>query len=151
MRYLPAGLLSILERARRLLPAGALAKPAAGPDYSAAQMKAHRKDWEGAVAEYREVVREFPYDAEALWRMAEIYRDRLGDPERHVLTLRRIAALPDGAQPAWIVTEARERLERQDPAAKDPMASRRPSEIELPDEAPGDGFGGGIDRDIGKR
>ena len=122
--------------------------PTGEASYMDAEMREHKRDWVGAIAEYRRVAAEHPLDAECLWRIAGIYDRRLDDRERHLQTLRRIAAMPEEAAPAWIVAEARERLERPDPRAKDPAADQRPAEIELEDEVPPGGYRDGIFRDV---
>ena len=119
------------------------------PSYVDAEMYAHKRDWPRAVEEYRRVAADHPLDAECLWRMADIYDRRLDDGDRYLQTLRRIAALPEGATPAWIVAEAQDRLARPDPRSKDPVAHDRESEIELPDDEPPGGYRDGIFKDVG--
>ena len=109
-----------------------LAGPPQGPSYTAAEGLENRMRWAEAAAEYRRVNQAHPLDAESLFRLAHIQRDRLEDQAGYEATLREIGDLPDDAEPSWIVREARDRLERM--AAPAPEAPIRLTEIELPPE-----------------
>jgi len=113
----------------------ALAVPEGKPDYTWGQNMEHQNRWADAVDHYRKVHAEFPLDAESLFRIATIFRDRLDDEDQYLATLSAIVQLPDDATPGWILLEARDRLVRL--ADADPSAGptfQRPTEIELPDD-----------------
>ncbi len=133
-----SGLAGVIAAALRRVRPDFIGTPPEGPCYAAAEMRAQRADWHGALDLYRGVLADYPQDAEALWRIAELYRHRLGEPERYVLTLRRIVNLPDDAEPAWIVREAQHRLAQADPLECDPGARARRAPVTLPDEEPFD-------------
>lgn len=110
-----------------------IAGPSGRPDYSSAQMKERRRAWQEAIDEYLRVHQLHPLDAESLFRVAHIHRDRLHDEDRYLATLQDIVRLPDGASPAWILTEVSNRLLLMGDA--DPAVGpvhERAAEIELP-------------------
>ena len=90
-------------------------RPAGGPDYERAMGHERDGDLQGAIGEYRRLHEQWPENAEPLWRMAHIYRDRLGDRQGYRSMLKRIASLPEGAGPGWTITQAREKLDLMDP------------------------------------
>ncbi len=114
----------------------ALAAPEGKPDYTWAQVKENHSLWNEAIEEYRKVYKEHPLDAESLFRIATIYRDRLEDEDQYLAMLSEIVQLPDDAEPAWILVEARDRLLRLgDADVERGPVHERPTEIELPDDA----------------
>ena len=119
------------------------ATPQGEPDFTWGQNKEHRSLWAEAIDEYRKVHDSFPLDAESLFRIATILRDRIKDEEQYLATLSEIVRLPDDAGPAWILVEARDRLLRLGDADPDQGPTvQRPGEIELPeDEQPWGRFG----------
>lgn len=113
----------------------ALAAPEGKPDFTWGQNMEHQSRWQEAVQEYRKVHGQFPLDAESLWRIAMIQRDRLADEDGYLATLQEIVLLPDDAGPAWILVEARDRLLRMADADPEVGARQeRETEIELPDD-----------------
>jgi tetratricopeptide (TPR) repeat protein len=81
------------------------------PEVHRARALANRRDWAGAIKEYRRLLFRFPGRIDFLFEIAEIYRKEIGDTERALSAYRKVAGYPESGEFAYLVRQAARRIE----------------------------------------
>src|SRR4030042_3511048 len=75
------------------------------PAVHKAKMNRERRDYKGAIKEYRKLLVKFPERLDFLYEIGEIYRKDLNDPERAIRAYRELARKPEEGEYAYLVKE----------------------------------------------
>jgi tetratricopeptide (TPR) repeat protein len=81
------------------------------PEVHRAQALANRRDWPGAIKEYRRLLARFPERIDFLFEIGEIYRKEIGDADRALAVYRKVAGRPESGEFAYLVRQAAHRIE----------------------------------------
>jgi membrane associated rhomboid family serine protease len=105
------------------------------PDIYKAESLERKEDYLGAVKEYRRIFARFPGRLDILYRIAEIYRNKLKDTRKAAGAYRALMAYPEEGRYAYCIRHAGEVIE-----ALGRQAPEEPEPIGIDDGTPGDDF-----------